>query len=145
MSKAFFWVVLFCGLSGAHAASPAPPIPPATSAHPLTGHWAWKVPGKSCEETLTFHADGSQQGRSGEEQTSGRYEVAAIPSLLGFYRLQQTTTEANGKRDCSGDLHEASAPPLESFIQFSPQRDQFIVCKEENLKACYGPLKRLAD
>jgi hypothetical protein len=29
------------------------------------------------------------------------------------------------------------------FIQFSPKRDQFIVCKAATLEACFGPLKRV--
>ena len=68
-----------------------------------------------------------------------------MPSLLGFYRLVETVTESNGKRDCSGDLHEASGEPLTRFIQLSPKRDQFIVCKKEELKACFGPLRRLKE
>ncbi len=65
-----------------------------------------------------------------------------MPSLLGFYRVAETVIEANGKPDCSGDLHEVSGEPVTRFIQFSPKRDQFIVCKEESLKACFGPFKR---
>ena len=99
--------------------------------------------GKSCTETLSYSANGTRQGSSGEEVTQSRYEVSAMPSLLGFYRLTETVTQSNGKRDCSGDLHEATGEPVTRFVQFSPQKDQLIVCKEESLQACFGPLKRV--
>lgn len=128
---------LLCGVTLLGAAEPAP--------HPIVGNWAWTLPGKQCSETLKYRADGTRSGSSGEEVTQARYEVSAMPSLLGFYRLAETISESNGKRDCSGDLHEASAEPVTRFIQFSPKRDQFIVCQEEELRACFGPLKRVNE
>jgi hypothetical protein len=139
---------LLCSAASAQAAGPQPPLstPPAAAAqHPLAGRWAWTLPGKSCAETLSYRANGTRTGSSGEEVTQSRYEVSPVPSLLGFYRLLETVTQSNGKRDCSGDLHEAAGEPVTRFIQFSPQQDQFIVCKEESLKACFGPLKRTPE
>lgn len=135
-----FFTIVLCSLFSAHAAEP---LPPARAPHPLTASWSWTLPEKSCTERLDYRANGTRQGSSGEETTKSRYEVAAIPSLLGFYRLTETVTDSNGKRDCSGDLHEAPGEPVTRFIQFSPKKDQLIVCREESLKACFGPLKRL--
>jgi hypothetical protein len=141
---------LLCSAAAAQAAAPLPPkstlIAPAAAAtpHPLAGRWSWTLPDKSCTETLVYSAgtNGTRQGRSGEEVTQSRYDVSAMPSLLGFYRLTETVTHSNAKPDCSGDLHEAIGEPVTRFVQFSPKKDQLIVCKEESLQACFGPLKR---
>ena len=142
--------VLLCGLAQAQAAGPssssatasAPGASP-TAPHPLVGTWNWALPGKACTETWQYRANGTRLGTSGEEVTQGDYQIAAAPAASGFYRLVETVTAGNGKRDCSGDLHEASDDSVVRFIQFSPQKDQFIVCKAETLQACFGPLKRV--
>jgi hypothetical protein len=135
---------LFCGLAAAQTAKPTPPAPAsAPSPQPLVGTWSWTLAGKACTETWQYSAKGTRLNTSGEEVTRGDYEISAAPSAQGFYRLTDTVTDSNGKRDCSGDLHEASDPPVVRFIQFSPKQDQFIVCKAESLQACFGPLKRM--
>ena len=140
MRTPFFFAIVLCSLFSVHAAEP---LPSAAPPHPLTASWSWTLPDKPCTEQLHYRADGTRLSSSGEETTQSRYEVAAIPSLLGFYRLSETVTDSNGKRDCSGDLHTAPGEPITRFIQFSPRKDQLIVCREESLKACFGPLKRL--
>ena len=156
MQKLSLLAALLCSLVSAQAAGPLPATssatssatatPPAASAqHPITGSWSWTLPGKPCTETWHYRANGTRQGSSGEEVTQSSYEVSPMPSLPGFYRVTETVTQANGKRDCSGDLHEGAGEPVTRFIQFSPKRDQFIVCKEESLKACFGPFKRMGD
>jgi hypothetical protein len=69
--------------------------------------------------------------------------VPPKPTTAGFYALTETVTNSNGKRDCSGDLHADGDESVMRFIQFSPKRDQFIVCKAASLEACFGPLKRV--
>ena len=145
MPKIAFLIALTCAFSAVQAAELLPPLPADSSPHPLTGSWAWKLPGKACSETLIYRQDGSRSGTSGDEVMQTRYEVSDKPSLLGFYRLAETVTASNGKQDCSGDVHTVSAAPVVRFIQFSPKRDQFIACKEEALKACFGPLKRIVN
>ena len=135
-------VTLFCGLAAAQTAKPAPSAP-APVPHPLVGTWSWTLAGKACTETWQYSAKGTRLVTSGEEVTRGDYEISAAPSAQAFYRLTDTVTDSNGKRDCSGDLHEASDPPVVRFIQFSPKQDQLIVCKAESLQACFGPLKRM--
>jgi hypothetical protein len=140
---------LLGSLAAAQAAGPQPATPNAANSaqapHPIVGSWTWKLQGKACSETYEYRASGSRAGSSGEEVIQGSYEIAPMPSLLGFYRLVETVTTANAKRDCSGDLHGASDPPVTRFIQFNPKRDQFIVCKTESLQACFGPLKRVQN
>lgn len=142
MRKLFFLITLLCNFPSLQATDLSPGTAAIPAQHPLTGNWAWTLPGKPCSETLKYRADGTRTSTSGEEITQSRYEISPMPSLLGFYRLVETITESNSKRDCSGDLHEASGEPVIRFIQFNPKRDQFIVCREEELKACFGPLKR---
>ncbi len=139
MQKLSLLAALLCSLGPAQAAEP---LPTPSTQHPITGSWTWFLPGKQCTETWQYRANGTRTGSSGEETLQSRYEISAMPSLLGFYRLTETATETNSKRDCSGDLHEAPGEPVIRFIQLSPKRDQLIVCKEESLKACFGPLKR---
>lgn len=140
---------LLCGCAATKAPKPAPALPAAPGPHPIVGTWSWTLPGKSCAETWQYRANGTRQGTSGEEVTQGSYEIPRVPGLLGFYRLTETVTTSNGKRDCSGDLHESPeggvTQSVTHFIQFSPQKDQFIVCKAESLQACFGPLKRVPD
>ena len=127
----------------ASAADPASPQLPAV--HPITGKWTWTLPGTKCGETLQYRTDGTRSGSSGEEATEGAFQITLKPSLLGFYRLTETLTTANGKRDCAGDLHEVGADSPVRFIQFNPKMDLLIVCKTESLKACYGPLRRVTE
>ena len=144
MRKIACLITLLCSCPFLQAADLPQPAP-AALAHPLTGSWAWTLPGKQCSETLKYRQDGTRSGTSGEEVTQTRYEVSDKPSLLGFYRLSETLTQSNGKPDCAADLHTVTGESVTRFVQFSPKQDQFIVCKEEELKACYGPLKRLPD
>lgn len=139
MHKLFVSAVLLCSLVSAQAAQPAPPPP---VQHPLSASWSWTLPGKQCTETLQYLANGTRTGTSGEEVAQSRYEVSLVPSLLGFYKVTETVTETNGKADCAGDVHEVSGAPVTRFIQLSPKKDQLIVCKEESLKGCFGPLRR---
>ena len=126
---------------GANAADPAVAPPPVT--HPISGQWTWTLPGKACTETLQYRTGGKRLGSSGEEVIESEFQIAAMPGLLGFYRLVETVTQSNGKPDCAGDMHEAAGNSVTRFIQLSPRLDQMIVCKEESLKACFGPLKRV--
>jgi hypothetical protein len=143
---AFLGSNLISSIAVAQAAAPLPATPNSAQVpHPIVGQWTWKLPGKACTETFEYRADGSLSGRSGEEAIQGNYDITPLPSLLGFYRVTETVTTSNAKRDCSGDLHEASDPPVTRFIQFNPKRDQFIVCQAESLKACFGPLKKLQN
>jgi hypothetical protein len=142
LQKLFILGALLCSALSAEA-QPQGAAPATAATHPLTGSWSWTVAGRQCAETWRYRADGTSAADSGDAAVQSRYEIAQIPSLLGFYRIAETVTEANGKRDCSGDLQEVSGEPVIRFLQFSPKRNQLVVCKEESLKACFGPLKRL--
>ena len=143
LNKSFIFLALACAQACAQAAGPLPPGPVSAVPHPLAGSWSWALPGQQCTETWTYRADGTREGLSGGEATKSNYQVSPQPSIAGFYRLTEIVTESNAKKDCSGDLHEVSSEPLTRFVQFSPDRKQLIVCREESLGACFGPIKRL--
>jgi len=121
---------------GALAATPAP------SGHPILGTWSFQLPGTNCSEVYYFRTDGTTLVTSGEEVAESEFVIDDAPSARGFYRMTDKVLKTNGKRDCSGGLsaidHEAT-----NFIQFHPSRRMLIMCREESLAACFGPLKRL--
>ena len=160
MHQAFFRLFLapvltaFTALATAQTAA----VP---AAHPLVGVWRFMVlvapaaaasgaapaAGKpvTCTETMDYRANHIRLGTSGAEITRATYDVSAQPSADGFYRLAQTILEANGLPDCAGDLHSKTDNTLVRFIQFSPQKNQFIVCQSASLAACFGPFRRQAN
>ena len=127
-----------------------------TAVHPVVGLWQSAVTlsapsdggadhknaAKTCRETLDYRVNHIRLGTSGKEITRASFDVSAGPSAAGFYRLTETELASNAKADCAGDLHAATDDPSVRFLQFSPQRDRFIVCKAESLAACFGPFKR---
>lgn len=117
--------------------------PAATFGHPIVGTWSWVVFGGNCTETLQFRANRTMLGTSAEEVTEKRYEIAATPDEKGFYRLVETVTRQNDKKDCSGTLSAGPGEQTTRFVQFSPQADKMLVCQAAALSACFGPLKRL--
>ena len=122
-----------------------PVVAPPLGTHPISGKWTWTLPGKACTETVEYSTSGKRLGTSGEDVLESEFQITPTPSLLGFYRVVETVTQSNGKPDCAGDVHAAPGDSVTRFIQLSPKLDQMIVCREESLKACFGPLKRVSD
>lgn len=160
MHQAFFrfFLVTVLGVFTALATAQTTAMP---ASHPLLGAWRSTVmlapaavapseatsAGKAvaCTETMDFRANHIRLATSGPEVTRATYDVSTKPSADKFYRLAQTILEANDKPDCAGDLHSKTDDTLVRFIQFSPQKDQFIVCQTASLAACFGPYRRQAN
>jgi hypothetical protein len=123
------------------AAQAAPPVAPLPD-HPLIGTWRFTLPQGNCVETYIFRPDGTTVVVSGEEIGESAYEIANEPSSKGFYKWTDVLTRDNGGRDCSGDVmklgHEST-----NFILVHPSRDKLLVCRDESLDACFGPLQRV--
>ena len=130
------------GGGAAHANESVSVATESAAAHPLWGSWAGSVPNTSCKETVRYQPDGTRQASSGTSQSQGTYSIASKPSLLGFYQLQDTLTQSKGQADCWGDAAPEVGQSSVVYVQFSPTHTQFIVCKEESLKACFGPFAR---
>lgn len=94
---------------------------------------------------LDYRANRIRLASSGPEITRATFDVSATPTADGFYRLAETILESNGKPDCAGDLHSKADDTRVSFVQFSPLKDQFVVCKAASLAACYGPFRRQVE
>ena len=110
--------------------------------HPLVGSWRFDVPNTGCHEVYRFRADGTAVVTSGAEIAESVYEVAPKPSGKGFYAWTDTIVKDNGKEDCSGQVTSVGRK-VTNFIRFDRAGERFVVCREENLDACFGPLRRI--
>ena len=159
MPPAFYRYLIASMLTICAAGAAAQPVAKTSvpAAHPLLGQWRGVVmltpaPGGSgagvaersvaCSETLDYRANHIRLGTSGAEITRATFDVSAAASSDGFYRLAHTTLASNGRPDCAGDLHSETDDTQVRFIQFSPHKDQFIVCQRAALDACFGPFQR---
>lgn len=111
--------------------------------HPIVSTWSWTQFGGKCMETFQYRADHSMLSTSGAAVTEGTYRITPQPDAKGFYTLVETSTRFNGKKDCSGDVVDQAGVESIKFIQLSPTRDRFLVCKAASLAACFGPLGRI--
>ena len=130
-------VLLATCLSASHAQTAN-----AASTHTLVGSWSWTLFNGKCSEALQYRADGVLLSTSGDAVTAWRYASDVAPSAQGFYRVIETATRYNGKKDCYGDVMDEEGFESTRFIQLNPAKDSLIVCKSASLAECYGPLKR---
>ena len=114
----------------------------AARAHTLVGSWSWTLFNGQCTETLQYRPDGVLISTSGDAVTAWRYSADAAPSAQGFYKLTETSTRYNGKKDCYGDVVDEEGLLATRYMQLNPAKDRLIVCKSASLAECYGPLKR---
>jgi hypothetical protein len=108
----------------------------------LLGSWSWTLFNGQCSETLQYRSDGVLLSTSGDAVTAWRYSADAAPSAQGFYKVTETSTWYNGKKDCYGDVVDEEGLLATRYIQLNPAKDRLIVCKSASLAECYGPLKR---
>jgi len=122
----------------ANAEAPRPPRPN----HPIIGTWTLQVPGTDCEETYYMRKDGTTLVTSGAEVAQTVYEIADEPSAKGFYKSTDKLVKDNGKPDCSGEVMKVGEE-VTNYIRFHPSGDMLIMCRDESLMACSGPLRRV--
>ena len=113
-----------------------------SSDHPVLGTWTFTVPGTACSETYRFRTDGTTFVTSGQEVSESAYKIAAKPSVKGFYKWNDTIIKDNGKPDCGGEITTIGAEAT-NFVRFHPSGELMIVCRDESLDNCFGPLKRV--
>jgi hypothetical protein len=111
--------------------------------HPVIGTWSWSGFAGKCVETWQYRNDGVMLATSGEAVTEWRYSITPQTGASGFYRLAQTSVRQNGKKDCAGDVVDEAGTLATVFLQINPARDRHIVCKNESLAECFGPLSRV--
>ncbi|HEY1059290.1 MAG TPA: PQQ-dependent sugar dehydrogenase [Limnobacter sp.] len=109
--------------------------------HPLVGAWRIDVPGTSCYEIYDMRADGTLRVVSGAQQADAEFSLAKKPEGEGFYKWTNKITNHNQQPDCMGTVmqtgHEATF-----YITFHSTGDQFLLCEQANLSACFGPFVR---
>jgi len=110
--------------------------------HPILGTWSFSLPGASCSETYRFRPDGTTFVTSGQEVSESVYTISPKPSAKGFYKWSDTITKDNGKPDCGGAITTVGGAAT-NFVRFHPSGEAMIVCREESLDACFGPLQRV--
>src|SRR5690242_10135667 len=110
--------------------------------HPILGTWTNALP-NGCTETYTFRADGTDSASSAEERAEGTYEISEAPDAKGLYKLVDTVTKTNGKKDCMG-----SSTPLgdvaTDYVRFSRAQDFMMTCYDAAGEHCFGPSKRIS-
>jgi len=131
------WPALLCA---ALACSQAVAAPPAD--HPILGIWKLSIPDLGCSETYRFRADGTTLVTSAEEVSESEYRIPDKPSVKGFYRLDDTVTRDNGKKDCAGAVMKPGTRAT-NFIRFHPSNAIFLMCADESMEACIGPFERV--
>ena len=111
-------------------------------AHPVIGTWSWTGFAGKCVETWQYRNNGLMLATSGEAVTEWRYSITPQAGTSGFYKLTQTSARQNGKKDCAGDVVDEAGTAATVFLQINPAQDRHIVCKNESLAECFGPLGR---
>ena len=137
--RAALLALVFAAL--ADRASADPPRPPKTN-HPILGTWIFAVPETDCEETYYMRQDGTTLVTSGQEVAESVYEIDDEASAKGFYKSTDRIVKDNGKPDCAGDITKVGSQ-VTNYIRFHPSSNIMIICKDESLDACFGPLYRL--
>jgi hypothetical protein len=127
-------------LSMVLAASTAYGAPPVIE-HAILGYWTFPVPGRSCSESSYFGPGGLLRVTSGAEVTESEYEISAAPSSAGFYEYRDRVTKSNGLKDCTGDSTVVGAE-AHWYVKFSPDGNSFLMCRNETLESCFGPIRR---
>jgi hypothetical protein len=123
------------------SAAAAPPTKVEPS-HPLVGVWQFQLPDGSCTETYLIRADGTTAVKSGEERSESAFEISPKPSAKGFYRWTDRVTRTNGKPDCGGGKTPIGQKTT-LYVRMSPSSDAMILCADETLERCIGPLVRM--
>jgi hypothetical protein len=110
--------------------------------HPIIGTWTLVVPGTDCEETYYMRQDGTTLVTSGLEVAESVYEIDDEPSTKGFFKSKDKLVKDNGKEDCTGEVTKVGSE-VTNYIRFDPSRNMMIMCRDESLNTCIGPLYRV--
>ncbi|MBI1397226.1 MAG: hypothetical protein GC151_14735 [Betaproteobacteria bacterium] len=112
--------------------------------HPILGTWAYTfaLPDGTCTEVYRFRQDGTTLVTSAGEVAETRYEISTQPDENGFYRLVDTIVKDNGQKDCSGLVMQVGHTATR-YLQFDPSGEEFVICEQASLDACFGPLLRV--
>jgi hypothetical protein len=125
----------------ASLATAAPPRAPKTD-HPFLGTWAFVVPGTNCQETYYIRPNGTTLVTSGDEVIESVYEVDDEAGAKGFFKFTDQVVKGNGRKDCSGEVTPVGQKTT-NYLRFNPSGDVLIMCRDESMNACFGPMRRV--
>jgi len=119
---------------------------PTAPDHPIVGTWRITIPLQdgSCDEIYRIRADGTTFVTSADEISESEFEISDAPSQKGFYKLVDTITKDNGKKDCLGEIMQVGQAAT-NYVLFHESGDMFLMCREERLATCIGPFIRQKD
>ncbi|WP_280153412.1 hypothetical protein [Piscinibacter sp. XHJ-5] len=141
MDRKFVVALAWVFVAAGPAVSQAPD--PAGASHPLVGKWQWTNSVNRCTEVYDFRPDGTAAVTSGAERSDNTYTVSREPDARGFYALTMKITKDHGGKDCGDIEQDETGQEHTNYLLFEPSREMHVVCQEPNLKACFGPLKRM--
>ncbi|MGZ5194947.1 MAG: hypothetical protein ACXWJM_07050 [Ramlibacter sp.] len=112
--------------------------------HPLVGTWRIDLKSVNCHEIYRIRKNGTTLVTSSEEVAESEFVMSDQPSPKGFYKWVDKITKDNGKKDCMGEAmqlgHEAT-----NYIRLHPSGKMFLMCEQEDMNTCIGPLVRVKD
>lgn len=109
--------------------------------HPLIGTWILYLTSQSCEETYVIREDGSTVVWSGQEISESVSTFDDKPRPTGFFRWDDKIVKDNGKPDCQGQVMDPGGE-ITNYIKLDSDGETFVMCRQENLNECLGPLVR---
>ena len=130
-------VILLFAAGLAWAAPPRVPKPD----HPILGAWTFLVPGTNCQETYYMRPDGTTVVTSGAEVTESAYEIDDMAGPKGLFKMTDEIVKGNGRKGCAGEVTQVGQKST-NYIRFDPSGNVMIICRDETMNACFGPLRR---
>ena len=127
-----FVAALALALGGAVSSAPTSAAEP-----PWVGIWKISLPDGRCHEIYRMHPDGTMLVTSAQEVSESTIQISTEPSEKGYYKMVDTVTRDNGKKDCTGEVMEVGHT-VTQFIRFHPSGNMFLMCEEESLEKCIG-------
>jgi len=110
--------------------------------HPILGGWRFDVPHSNCVETYIYRSNGTTMVTSAREVAESRYQISPRARPSGFFRMEDRIVQGNGRPDCGGGVSKIGVRIIR-YIMFDASRDMMVMCVDESLDRCIGPLRRL--
>ncbi len=111
----------------------------------IVGKWTWTRAENACTEVYDYRPDGSLYVQSGAEKTDNTYSIAPSPDENGFFKMVLKITKDYGGKDCADSEEDNTGQESTVYVLFHSSRSIHAVCRDPNLEACYGPLRRMKE